>query len=154
MLQLSPGLRIGLLLLIVMGWLAVSCTAQGPTMSREALPTPTILTASFTAVAGDLNQESIKEAQSTPETAAVEDEVDLELGQRIYGNLCAQCHGQDLQGTDQGGALTALEMTPEDFTVLLRTGGGIGNQHLFGTTRVSQTGIKALLGYLESLSDS
>lgn len=154
MLQLLPGMRITLLLLLVMGWLAVSCSAQGPATSQVALPTPTILTASFTAVAGELNQESIKEAQSTPEPVAFPDAGDLELGQRIYGNLCAQCHGLDLQGTEEGGFLTNLNMNQDDFTIMLRTGGGLGNQHLFGTTKVSQTGIESLFSYLETFSDS
>ena len=146
------GLLLGLIL--ALGSFTASCSG---TMSRseiEALPTPTILSASFTPVAGQIDEEAIKQAQSSPETAESEPEVDLELGQRIYGNLCAQCHGADLQGTAEGQALTSFEMSPDEFTVLLRTGGELGNQHQFGTTKVSETGIAALFAYLNAMADS
>ncbi len=146
-----PGKWCGIWVLVA-GWLAVSCTGTAPRAEMEVLPTPTILTARFTPVAGQLNEESLKQAQATPATPAAA--VDLELGQRVYGNLCAQCHGADLQGTEQGGALTVRDMSQDEFVVLLRTGGALGNQHLFGTTKVSQTGIADLWGYLQSIADS
>ena len=139
---------------LVASWLVASCTGTESGSEIEVLPTPTILIASFTPVAGQIDEEGIKQAQSTPAATAADTEVDLELGQRVYGNLCAQCHGADLQGTDEGGALTALDMPRDEFTVLLRTGGGLGNSHLFGTTKISETGIEALFGYLKSMADS
>ncbi len=149
-----PGKWCGIWVLVA-GWLAVSCTGTGaaPRAEMEVLPTPTILTARFTPVAGQINEESLKQA-ATSAAPAEAPAVDLELGQRVYGNLCAQCHGADLQGTEQGGALTVWDMSQDEFVVLLRTGGELGNQHLFGTTKVSQTGIAALWGYLQSIADS
>ncbi len=141
-------------LLLAVGWLAASCAGTESRAEIEVLPTPTVLTARFTPVAGQLDAEGIKRAQSTPAIASATTSVDLELGQRVYGNLCAQCHGVDLQGTDEGGDLTALPMVQEEFTVLLRTGGKLGNQHQFGTTKVSETGIEALFGYLQTMAAS
>ncbi len=147
-----PGKRFCIGVLAV-SWLAAACTGTETRSEIEILPTPTMLIASFTPVAGQMDSESIQQAQSTPAAPAAT-EVDLELGQRVYGNLCAQCHGADLQGTDEGGALAALDMARDEFTILLRTGGGLGNQHLFGTTKVSETGIEALFGYLQSMANS
>lgn len=144
-----PGKRFCIGMLAV-SWLAAACTGTETRAEIEVLPTPTMLIASFTPVAGQMDTESIQQAQATPAAT----EVDLELGRRVYGNLCAQCHGADLQGTDEGGALAALDMSRDEFTVLLRTGGGLGNQHLFGTTKVSETGIAALFGYLQSMANS
>ena len=147
-----PGLLF--ILILALGWLTASCSGSVSRSEIEALPTPTILSASFTPVAGQMDEEAIKQAQSTLETAESEPEVDLELGQRVYGNLCAQCHGEDLQGTAEGQALTSFDMPADEFTVLLRTGGEMGNQHLFSTIKVSETGIEAIFAYLNSIADS
>lgn len=142
------------------GWLPVlaagvfclhlmACTAAAPDTAAEVLPTPTILTASFDQATSVIDVEAAHEAQAQATLTAASTE-NIALGERIYGNLCAQCHGDSLQGTDQGSALTDFALTAADLEVLLRTGGGLGNQHLFGTSKVSSTGISALFQYLEA----
>ena len=59
-----------------------------------------------------------------------------------------QCHGAELEGTDQAGALTALDMTQNDFLIFLRTGGDLGNSHQFGPAKASNAGIEDLYAFL------
>jgi len=66
----------------------------------------------------------------------------------IFRQRCAECHGAERQGTADGGALTTLDMTADEFLIFLRTGGELGNEHLFGTTKISNPGIESLFAYL------
>lgn len=116
----------------------------------ELAPTPTMPVAQFTPVAGQLNEEKALETQSQLEDQETEDfnAEDIETGSRVYANRCAECHGAELEGTDQAGALTALDMTQNDFLIFLRTGGDLGNSHQFGPAKASNAGIEDLYAFL------
>ena len=132
-------------------------TGCGPSdTSAELAPTPTMPVAQFTPVAGSLNEEKALEAQSQIEDQEAEDfnAEDIETGSRVYANRCAECHGAELEGTDQAGALTALDMTQDDFLIFLRTGGDLGNSHQFGPAMASNAGIEALYAFLVTALDT
>lgn len=79
---------------------------------------------------------------------------DLSLGERVYDNKCAECHGANAEGTpDKAAALTGLSQELSEFEDLLRTGGDLGPEHLFGTLDVSVNGLEAMHAYLQSLSN-
>lgn len=129
-------------------FLLIGC---GPTDTLgELAPLPTMPVAQFTPVAGQLNEEKALEAQSQMEAheAGDFDAEDIETGSRVYANRCAECHGAALEGTDQGGALTVLDMPRDDFLIFLRTGGDLGNSHQFGPAKASNAGIEALYAFL------
>ncbi len=134
--------------LLAAAFLLIGC---GPSdTSAELAPTPTMPVAQFTPVAGSLNEEKALEAQSQIEGQEAEDfnAEDIETGSRVYANRCAECHGAELEGTDQAGALTALDMTQDDFLIFLRTGGDLGNSHQFGPAMASNAGIEDLYAFL------
>ncbi|MXZ26296.1 MAG: hypothetical protein F4Y80_15845 [Caldilineaceae bacterium SB0665_bin_21] len=100
----------------------------------------------FTPVAGQPNEEKALEIQGQLEDQETEDSnaEDIEIGSRVYANRCAGCYGAELEGTDQAGALSALDMTQNDFLIFLRTGGDLGNSHQFGPAKASNAGIEDL----------
>lgn len=124
-------------------------TSSGSSRSSsavEAMPT-----ASFKSVGEQSNITTTTDV----ETEAVEEEgPDLALGERVYGNNCADCHGAAAEGTpDKGSALAGLAQPYDQFEDLIRTGGDLGPEHLFGTRAVSANGLEAMHAYLQSLSN-
>ena len=86
------------------------------------------------------------------EVAAEIDAPNLALGERIYHNKCATCHGEQAVGiAGKGSALIGLAFDEVAFTDLLRTGGDIGPTHLFGPNAVSPDGVQGVYGYLQAL---
>lgn len=77
---------------------------------------------------------------------------DLALGERVYGNHCAECHGENGTGASAASVI-GLELEAGAFEDLLRTGGDLGPDHLFGTQKVSPGGLEALYAYISSLAD-
>ena len=120
---------------------STSTTARGSAVA-------TMPAANFSSVG---EQSAISETVSSDAEGAVEAEgPDLALGERIYGNHCAECHGAKAEG-DSAAALTGLALDKAEFENLLRTGGEIGSEHLFGTQKVSEKGLGGLFAYLSSL---
>ncbi len=76
---------------------------------------------------------------------------DVATGEFIYGNRCAECHGAGAIGTDQAVSLIGLQLSTAAFDDLIRTGGALGPDHLFGPTKISPDGLKAVYAYLTSL---
>lgn len=75
------------------------------------------------------------------------------LGKGRYEALdCGSCHGADAKGTDKGKALVPTKLTEDQFIDFLRSGGKLGNDHLYSTNRLSETGGKNLYLYILSLS--
>jgi len=97
----------------------------------------------------DLEEASEADKQADEEEAA--EEPDLAMGEFVYGNRCAECHGEGAAGTDQASALVGLTLSEDEFEDLLRTGGELGPDHLFGSTKISPDGLKAVYAYLTSL---
>lgn len=75
-------------------------------------------------------------------------------GKTVYDNKCASCHGAAGEGvTGKGKGLAGWTMSAGDFTDILRTGakGTLGNEHLYGTSQVSPSGIENLYAFVRSL---
>ena len=80
-------------------------------------------------------------------------------GLRSWDNLeCASCHGEngeggadEINGT-QAPSLLEMTLSEDEFIDWLRTGGTLGNDHLFSTDRLSNSGGKNLYQYILSLS--
>lgn len=127
--------------------------------SSQAIPTPTqiVVSSGFQAV-GELTV--ITETKGITETNAVTTEstasanVDLSVGERAYTkNKCGDCHGAKGEGVaDKGKAVAGTTLSFEDFDKVLRTGGGLGNTHIFGRSAVSPSGMEALYAYVQSFS--
>lgn len=112
---------------------------------------PTMPAARFSSVG---EQSGITTTERFTGTSAVAEEqnVDLVLGERVYNNHCAECHGSAGEGGSAAG-LAGLTLEFDALEDLLRTGGEVGPEHLFGTRRVSENGMVGLHGYLTSLQD-
>ena len=80
-----------------------------------------------------------------------EEEPDIATGEIVYGNRCAECHGEGASGTDQASSLAGLTLDEDEFEDLIRTGGELGPDHLFGSTKISPDGLSAVYAYLTSL---
>ncbi len=99
----------------------------------------------------------IKESDEITNTTAAEtpepEGPDVTLGERVYTNKCAECHGAQAEGVaDKGEALVEFTMTEDEFTDLLRTGGELGPEHLFGAQAISPDGVAGLYAYVQSLA--
>lgn len=112
-----------------------------PTMPPARFDQPTPVT--------DLTDAS--EADQQEDDAGDEAAPDIATGEFVYGNRCAECHGEGAAGTDQAGSLVGLSLDEEEFEDLIRTGGELGPDHLFGSTKISPDGLSAVYAYLTSL---
>lgn len=128
--------------------------------AATSAPVPTMPPARFTAVA----QQSITQTSTVTMTAAITDAqpvadeaptaaVDLERGARAYErNGCGDCHGAQGEGiAGQGKAIAGTSLSETEFNSILRTGGGLGNTHIFGPQAVSPAGMSILYAYVQSL---
>ena len=112
-----------------------------PTMPAARFDQPTPVT--------DLEEASEADRKEDEEEAA--EEPDIASGAFVYGNRCAECHGEGAAGSDQASSLVGLTLSEDDFENLIRTGGELGPDHLFGSTKISPDGLKAVYAYLTSL---
>jgi mono/diheme cytochrome c family protein len=77
----------------------------------------------------------------------------VERGRGRYVALnCGSCHGENGEGTDQASALVGTTLSEGEFVSFLRSGGGMGNEHLFSTNVLSDAGGRNLYQYILSLS--
>ena len=93
---------------------------------------------------------NLTQTQSTETNATAPD---LAVGQRAYEkNKCADCHGAKGEGVaDKGKAIGGTALSLTDFDKMVRTGGGLGNTHIFGRSAVSPKGMEALYAYVQGL---
>lgn len=152
------GVLIGAILMTVVGCGGGGSRDTGSTAATAA-PVPTMPPARFTAVA----QQSITRTATLTTTALTETQtsaneapavtVDLERGARAYErNKCGDCHGAQGEGVaGQGKAIAGTSLSEAEFTSILRTGGGLGNTHIFGPQAVSPAGMSILYAYVQSL---
>ena len=158
------GVLIGAILTAVVGCGGGGSGDAGRTAATAA-PVPTMPPARFTAVA----QQSITRTATITTTATLTTAamtatqssaseapavtVDLERGARAYErNKCGDCHGAQGEGVaGQGKAIAGTSLSEAEFTSILRTGGGLGNTHIFGPQAVSPAGMSILYAYVQSL---
>lgn len=112
-----------------------------PTMPAARFDQPTPVT--------DLEEASEADRQEDEEEAA--EEPDIATGEFVYGNRCVECHGEGAAGTDEASSLVGLTLSEDEFEDLIRTGGELGPDHLFGSTKISPDGLRAVYAYLTSL---
>ncbi len=120
---------------------AASETSAVPTMPAARFDQPTPVT--------DLKQASETDKQQDDEQD--EESPDIASGAFVYGNRCVECHGEGAAGTDQASSLVGLTLSEDEFEDLIRTGGELGPDHLFGSTKISPDGLSAVYAYLTSL---
>lgn len=88
-------------------------------------------------------------------TASVKTALDpdkVAQGKARYDALkCGDCHGDHGQGTDKGSVLIGTKLTEDQFIDFLRTGGKLGNDHLYSTNRLSDASGKNIYEYILSL---
>lgn len=88
-------------------------------------------------------------AQSTPQL----DPDRVARGRDRYAALeCGKCHGDQGEGTQDGSALAGTKLSEQQFIDMLRSGGKLGNDHLYSTNRLSDTGGRNIYLYVLSLS--
>lgn len=97
--------------------------------------------------------ETITLSETTTTTTTVADAATLDRGKQIYERRnCASCHGANGEGVEgKGKALVGNVSDKTAFDNFLRTGGTIGNDHLFGANQISPTGMEALYAFVASL---
>ncbi|MCC7446826.1 MAG: cytochrome c [Anaerolineae bacterium] len=140
---------IGVLILIVTA--CGSKSAPTPTTEEATLtPFPTYNFVQPTAVPFAVTSAATVQADTS--TQALDPEK-VALGKGRYEALnCGSCHGVDAKGTDKGKALVPNTLTEDQFIDFLRSGGKLGNDHLYSTNRLSDTGSRNLYLYIVSLS--
>jgi mono/diheme cytochrome c family protein len=151
-----PAILFALALLV----LAAACSPQSaePTSTPAATNTPYV----FPTYAFNQPTEAPQVATAAAATAAARqtteaqtgalDPVAVERGKGRWDALeCASCHGENGVGTDDGPPLAGTTLTEREFVDFLRTGGTIGNDHLYSTNRLSTGGAANLYQYVLSL---
>ena len=124
--------------------------AESATSGRARSAAPTMPAAQFAAPTSVVDATKVAETAATPDA----NEPDLELGASAYARLCAECHGDAGEGVvDKGSAVTGLALSEAEVTDLLRTGGGFGNEHIFGPSKISEDGIAGLTAFLATLGE-
>jgi len=91
-------------------------------------------------------------ASQTQTTNASAD--DLARGNRSYiKNKCSDCHGErgEVMAGKTTKAIGGTTLTVEQFDQFLRTGGGLGDSHIFGPGAISPGGMQVLYAYVKSL---
>jgi mono/diheme cytochrome c family protein len=159
--------------------LLAACNPTGQNPASTPLPTSTTiptyefgassdLFSAATAVPAEATAEATVEAtaevaatsEATAEAAAPTtaagsgalDPVAVERGKGRYDALaCADCHGADGAGTDEGSSLITYAGSEAEFIGFMRSGGTLGPDHQFATNRLSDSGGKNLYQYLVSL---
>lgn len=141
-----------LLIILVLPLLLFAC---GRSQAGSAQPTAdllavTPLTTHVFKQPTTLIKEAAAEAEKveTPEAAPA----DLARGERSYTTkMCGDCHGAKGEGVEgKGKALAGTTLTEAEFTDVLRTGGGLGNSHIYGPQAISPSGMEALYAYVKS----
>jgi mono/diheme cytochrome c family protein len=132
-----------LLLAVLAGCGGAGGNAPKPTV--EGIPTPQGAFAQATTVI-------------TPPAAAAAaqsaDSGDPVAGKTVYDNKCASCHGAKGEGVEgKGKGVSGWTMTAADFDDILRTGakGKLGNEHLYGASQISPSGMENLFAFVRSL---
>jgi mono/diheme cytochrome c family protein len=147
-------LVLALLLISACGSGGASTTAEEPRAGEQAAGSrvvPTMPAARFAQPTTMIDPTRVAGITTTPEV----EEVDVEFGAQVYTRLCADCHGESLEGEgDKAAPIDLYELDEAALTNLLRTGGGYGREHLFGLDKVSPEGIKALHAYMQTLTAS
>jgi mono/diheme cytochrome c family protein len=133
-------------------------TAEPTLTPTSILPThafqqPTEPPAFATASAATRTAEAVADAGAGAASANLDPEA-VERGRGRYEALaCGDCHGANGEGGDAP-ALAGTQLSEDEFITFLRTGGTIGNDHLYATNRLSTSGGVNLYLYILSLANA
>ncbi len=131
-------------------------TASTASGDAQAIPTPTQPVGNFQAVGEQsilTDTASLTSTTQTTASSSTSSSTASDLGQRSYAkNKCNECHGEKGEGVaDKGKAIAGTSLSAESFDNVLRTGGGLGNSHIYGRSAISPTGMEALYAYVQGL---
>jgi mono/diheme cytochrome c family protein len=130
-----PRFAVALLLLLTACAPAVPIT---PTLNVRVTEAPRVLT--------------IAPAPETPMPGRF-DPQRVAQGQTRYQTLeCSVCHGLNGRGTSRGPALVGMSLGEQDFMNILRSGGKLGANHVYSTSRLSNEDGNSLYIYILSFS--
>lgn len=131
-------------------------TASATAASTTTISTTTTSTTTVSITTTSELSETIPAGTTSADSATVDtpEAADLERGARSYvKNNCAACHGEQGKGVaDKGGAIDGTALSLQEFDYFLRTGGGLGAEHIFGPSAVSPGGMAYLHAYVQSLA--
>lgn len=143
-------------LLLIFTVLLAACAPASNEPASTPLPSVTPLpTFAFVQPTEPPSVVTVGAATATSVAAVNEalDPVKVERGKGRYEVLeCGTCHGMNGEGTENGSALAGTALSEEAFIDWLRTGGTLGNDHLYSTDRLSDSGGRNLYIYILSLS--
>ena len=145
-------LRNSIVLIVVLVLLASCGGAARPTTPPQATITQIPTYAYVPPTEAPVIQTAVIATSTVAAGGNTPDPQRIEAGKGRYEALqCGSCHGDKGQGTDKGSALAGTKLTQEQFIDWLRTGGKLGNAHLYSTNRLSETGGQNLYLYVLSL---
>ena len=133
-----------------------STPQEEATLITDATPEATHVWEQPTSVIKTDTTPTATAAATTAATAAADDKF-VARGQALYEKTeCGSCHGANAEGMpDEGAKLAGTALTEAEFKDVLRTGGQgeLGNDHLYGTSAISESGISAVYAFLQSLGE-
>ncbi len=134
--------------------LLAACRPAAPTVESVTLtPFPTFHYVQPTdALPATALATSVATLSATVSGSAALDPQLVEQGKGRYVALnCGSCHGDAGQGTATGPVLAGTKLSQDKFVDMLRTGGKLGNAHLYSVDRLSDPSSKNLYLYVLSL---
>ena len=118
-------------------------------------PVPTMPPAQFTAVAEQSAAQSLNASPKVESLVTPTADASVSRGELVYTNKkCGECHGTQGEGVaDKGSALVGTTLEFQKFEDILRTGdnGALGNDHLYGASAISPSGMTNLYAFVTSL---
>jgi len=116
-----------------------------PKATVEGIPTPQGVFSQATSVMTQMPPAATAEPAGSGDPVA---------GKTPYDNKCASCHGAKGEGVEgKGKGVAGWTMSNSEFDDILRTGakGKLGNEHLFGPSQLSPSGVENLYAYFHTL---
>ena len=143
------------LALIVFVIVACGGAAEDAAPAATSQPVATMPPARFTAVAEQSASENTNVAPKADTLVTPTADASLSRGELVYTNKkCGECHGEQGEGVaDKGNALAGTTLDFQRFEDILRTGdnGVLGNDHLYGPSAISPSGMTNLYAFVTSL---
>jgi mono/diheme cytochrome c family protein len=145
-----------LLFFTLLLWVVILATGCGSAPAGTALPTATTIpTFEFTVPTDAPSVQTAAAATAAAQNPGGLNPEVVERGRGRYEALqCAECHGENGEGNDQGPSLLTSTMSEDDFISLMRSGGEMGPEHQFSTNVLSASGGVNLYQYLLSIRQS
>jgi mono/diheme cytochrome c family protein len=146
---------IPILALIVLIVVACGGAAEDAAPAATSQPVATMPPARFTAVAEQSASQNTNVAPKVETLVTPTADASLSRGELVYTNKkCGECHGEQGEGVaDKGSALAGTTLDYTKFEDILRTGdnGVLGNDHLYGASAISPSGMTNLYAFVTSL---